>query len=135
MPFIACQIRVDRVVRLVRIPLQVRQCLHPVLCSSLAVAASNFVHASNNRLQNEHEPILYTVILLREHWLILHSAYVILSEHELLFSKHVIPHSAHAILLSEHGPQNGSISSSLPKKPALADATFGLGYSYSKLCL
>ena len=144
-------------VRLVRIPLP-SPAVPPscVLCSSLAVAASHFVRAFNNRLQNEHAPILYTVILLREHGLILHSAYVILSEHELLFSEHVIPlsehvipHSARVILLSEHrlilhgayvilsehkllfsehvmphseqviplsehGPQNARISSSLP---------------------
>ena len=71
-------------------PSQVRQRLHPVLCSLLAVAASHFVRACNNRLQNEHAPIL-------------HSANVILSEQELLFSEQVIPHSAHAIPLIEHG--------------------------------
>ena len=71
----------------------------------MAVAASHFVRAFNNRLQNEHAPILHTarVILLTvlsEQRLILHSAYVILSEHELLFSEHVIPHSAHTVLVT-----------------------------------
>ena len=99
-------------VRLVRIPFPSPTAPPScVLCSSLAVAASHFVRACcNDRLQNEHAPILQSarVILLREHGQILHSAYVILSEHELLFSEHVIPlsehvipHSAHAIPLSE----------------------------------
>ena len=96
------------------------QVLHPVLCSALAVAASHFVRVCcNDRLQNEHAPILHTaraivLTVLSEQRLILHSAYVILSKHELLFSEQVIPHSAHAIPLSEHRPQNASISSSLP---------------------